>query len=74
MIKLIFLFLSYLVEPPQVSVKDTDGVFSDSCTGPEPQQTAQMRATFNAIEYSEADVPNIIQKNHESPRRLWSIK
>jgi len=45
------------VDPPQVTIKDTD-----ACPG-----SAQMRATFNAIEYSEADVPIIIL---ERPRRL----
>ena len=36
----------------------------------QPKQADEMRATFNSIEYSEAEIPNIIPKSTERlPRR-----
>lgn len=43
-------------EVSRVSLSDGDSQAADA---------AQMRATFNAIEYSEAEAPNILTKTSE---------
>ena len=41
---------------------------------PNPKGAEEMRATFNSIEYSEAEIPNIIPKSTERMPRRWNMK